>query len=84
MAEKHDLISKVTALIVEQCEEQIPPLPLNLHTSFEEFGFDWLAHTELIMRLEEEFSLIISDEDSASLINLQAIIVYVNQKKMAA
>ncbi len=84
MAEKHDLISKVTTLIVEQCEEQVPALPLDVHTSFEELGFDWLAHTELVMRLEEEFSLIISDEEAEGLINLQAVVAYVDQKKSAA
>ncbi len=84
MAEKHDLISKVTTLIVEQCDEQVPTLPLGLQTSFEELGFDWLAHTELVMRLEEEFSLIISDEEAENLVNLQAIVKYLDQKKSAA
>ena len=84
MAEKHDLVSKVTALIVEQCEEEAPVLPLNLQASFEELGLDWLAHTELIMRLEEEFSLLINDEDAEGLVNLQAVIAYVDQKKSAA
>ncbi len=81
MAEKYDLVSKVTTLIVEQCEEQIPALPLDAHTSFEELGFDWLAHTELVMRLEEEFSLIISDEEAKGLINLQAVVAYCESNK---
>lgn len=81
MAEKHDLISKVTTLIVEQCEEQVPTLPLGPHVSFEELGFDWLAHTELVMRLEEEFSLMISDEDSEGLVSLQSIITYLSKAR---
>jgi acyl carrier protein len=84
MAEKHDVLSKVTALIVEQCEEQVPSLPLDGHTPFEELGIDWLAHAELIMRLEEEFSLIISDEEAEGLVNLQAVVQYLEQKKSAA
>jgi acyl carrier protein len=79
MVEKHDLISKITNLIVEQCEEQVPVLPLDVHVSFEELGFDWLAHTELVMRLEEEFSLIISDEDAEGLVSLQAVIAYLSK-----
>ncbi len=81
MAEKHDLVSKVTTLIVEQCEEQVPALPLDLHTSFEELGFDWLAHTELVMRIEEEFSLLISDEDAEGLVNLQAVVAYLSKTR---
>ena len=84
MAEKHDLVSKVTTLIVEQCEEQVPALPLDLHIPFEELGFDWLAHTELVMRIEEEFSLIISDEDAEGLVNLHSLVRYLDQKKSAA
>jgi len=79
MVEKHDLVSKITNLIVEQCEEQVPALPLDGHMLFEELGFDWLAHTELVMRLEEEFSLIISDEDAEELVNLQSVIAYLSK-----
>ncbi len=81
MAEKHDLVSKITALVVEQCEEEAPALPLNLQTSFEELGFDWLAHTELVMRLEEEFSLLISDEDADGLVNLQSVVMYLSKAR---
>lgn len=84
MAEKHDVISKVTALIVEQCEEQVPTLPLDNRVTFEELGFDWLAHAELIMRLEEEFSLIISEEEAEGLVSFQAVVQYLDQKKSAA
>jgi acyl carrier protein len=80
MAEKHDLVSKITTLIVEQCEEQAPHLPLDPRTPFEELGFDWLAHTELVMRIEEEFSLIISDEEAEGLVNLQAVVAYLSKR----
>ena len=81
MAEKHDLVSKITTLIVEQCDEQVPALPLDPHVPFEELGFDWLAHTELVMRIEEEFSLIIGDEEAEGLVNLQAVIAYLSKTR---
>jgi|GEM_PF-2885171 len=81
MAEKHDLVSRLTALIVEQCEEQPPALPLDLHKDFEEFGFDWLSHTELVMRIEEEFGICINDEDAQTLVNPQAVVSYLSKRQ---
>ncbi len=80
MAEKHDLVSKITALVKEQGEELQLTDPVDLQSSFQELGFDWLAHTEFIMRVEEEFSLIISDEDAEALINVQSVIRYIETK----
>ncbi len=75
MAEKFDIASKITALVLEQCEEQPETLVLST-TQFADLGFDWLARMQLVMSIEEEFSLIISDEDAAQLVSIQAVVTY--------
>lgn len=80
MAEKYDITSKILALIQEQCEEQVPAVSLENQTTFEELGFDWLAHAELVMRLEEEFSLVIGDEEAEAFLSVQSVIVYISKR----
>ena len=78
MAEKFDITAKVTALVLEQCEDlQVPQSSVLPHTQFEDLGFDWLSSMQLIMSLEEEFSVIISDEDAQQLVSIQAVVAYV-------
>ena len=78
MADKFDINAKVTALVLEQCQDlQITPSTLLPHTQFEDLGFDWLSCMQLIMSLEEEFSIIISDEDAQQLVSIQTVVAYV-------
>ncbi len=75
MAEKYDMTAKITALVLEQFEEK-PSVPLDPATQFSDFGFDWLAHIQLIMSVEEEFGVIISDEEAEGLVSIHALVMY--------
>ncbi len=79
MVEKHDLVSRVTALIGQVNEEQQMTIPADFQKTFEDLGFDWLSHAELVMRLEEEFSIIISDEDAQALVTPQMVVAYLSK-----
>lgn len=84
MVEKHDLVSRVTALIAEQCEEQQSAVvALDFQKTFDDLGFDWLSHAELVMRLEEEFSIIITDGDAQALVSPQAVVAYLSKAARA-
>ncbi len=76
MAEKFDITAKVTALVLEQFEEQPSQKVLAPTTHFADLGLDWLGCTQLIMSLEEEFSIIISDQEATELVSIQAIVAY--------
>ena len=79
MVEKHDLVSRVTVLISKVNEEQEIAFPVDFHKSFDDLGFDWLSHAELVMLLEEEFSIIISDEDAQGLVTPQMVVTYLSK-----
>lgn len=79
MVEKHDLVSRVATLIDQVNEEQQLTFPADLQKTFEDLGFDWLSHAELVMRLEEEFSIIISDEDAQGLVTPQMVVAYLSR-----
>lgn len=82
MTQKFDIATKVTTLVKDQLEDY-PSDHIDPLMSFEELGFDWLATTGLIMDLEQEFSIIISDEDAEQFINIQSIVLYVQKIKSA-
>lgn len=47
--------------------------------SFEQLGADSLDMVEIVMRLEEEFSIEINDEDAQQLSSLDHVVDYINQ-----
>ena len=79
MAEKYDMTAKILALVLEQCEQQPLALP-DPTTQFTDLGFDWLAHIQLIMSIEEEFGIIISDEEAEGLVSIQAVVSYLQNQ----
>lgn len=77
-----DINNKVTEIVVEALgveADQVTPTA-NL---VDDLGADSLARVELVMQIEEEFDIEISDSDSEKILTVQAIIDYVNQKKAA-
>ena len=56
-----DILAKVKEIIAEQLE--ISQDNINMETTFEEIDADSLDLVELVMALEEEFDIEISDEE---------------------
>ncbi len=69
---------KVIDIIVEQLK--VSPEEVTLEASFiEDLGADSLDLVELIMAMEEEFSLEISDEDAEKIQTVQDAVNYITE-----
>ncbi len=69
---------KVKSIIAEQLEVDIAGL--TLETTFEEIDADSLDIVELVMALEEEFELEISDEEIENIRSVGDVIKYIESK----
>ena len=80
MSLSHEEIkTKLFAIIAEQLN--IDQHSINSHSSLDSLGADSLDRVEIIMKIEEEFGLEISDEDSEKLTSLDQAIDYINKMK---
>lgn len=73
-----EVFEKIKNIVVDQLsvdEEEV-----TMETSFEDLNADSLDVVELIMALEEEFGLEISDEDAEKLTTVGAAVNYVKEK----
>lgn len=69
---------RVTEIIVEQLG--VSAEEVTLEASFiDDLGADSLDLVELIMAMEEEFGLEISDEDAEKIQTVQDVVNYINQ-----
>lgn len=69
-------ITKIVAKQMETDESKIQPAQ-----SFQEQGVDELDHIEIIMRLEEQFGIEITDEQAAHITTIAQAAEYINQRK---
>lgn len=73
-----DLVERIKKIICEQldvAEEDVVP-----SASFvDDLGADSLDQVELIMAMEEEFNVSITDEDAEKIVTVQNAIDYVNK-----
>lgn len=73
------MLDKVKELIAEELNVDINNL--NLKTKLrEDLGVDSLDVVELVMRLEEEFNINVSDEDANDLETVGAIVKYIEDR----
>ena len=76
--DKEEVYKKVKAVVVEQLgvsEDEI-----NEEASFtEDLGADSLDTVELVMALEEEFDIEISDDEAENISTVQSAIDYINK-----
>jgi acyl carrier protein len=70
--------SKVKQIIVDQLEVGIEKL--NLDTTFEDIDADSLDIVELVMALEEEFDLEISDQEIENIKTVGDVVRYIESK----
>ena len=80
MAQEQEILAKVKEMVASQlgkAEDEITP-----ESSFiEDLGADSLDLVELIMSMEDEFGLEISDEDAESIITVQDAINFIAERK---
>ena len=76
---REEIKSKLLQIISQQLK--IDKNSINPQGTLESLGADSLDRVEIIMRIEEEFGLEISDEDSSKLSSLDAAINYIYDKK---
>jgi acyl carrier protein len=80
MSVDKELLEKVKKMVAAQLgksEEEISP-----ESSFiEDLGADSLDLVELIMSMEDEFGLEISDEDAESIVTVQDAINFITERK---
>jgi acyl carrier protein len=73
---KDEILKKVKEITSEQLG--VDEAQITLHAKFvDDLGADSLDTVELVMALEEEFDLEISDEDAEKLVNVQKAVDYI-------
>ena len=70
---------KVTEIIIDKLGVEKSQITPDAHF-INDLGADSLDQVELIMQLEEEFDLEISDEEAESLINVSKVISFLESK----
>jgi len=75
-----DITAKVKELIIEKLGVEESSIQLNARF-IEDLGADSLDTVELIMKFEDEFGLVIEDEDAKELRTVQDAINYITSKK---
>ncbi len=71
----YDKIKKMIAQQFGVDEDSITP-----ETTFEEFSADSLDVVEMIMAIEEEFDIQISDEDVENITDVASVVDYISKK----
>lgn len=80
MAQDQEILSKVKAMVASQLGKSEDEI--TLEASFiEDLGADSLDLVELIMSMEDEFDLEISDEDAETIITVQDAINFITERK---
>jgi acyl carrier protein len=77
-----DINNKVIEIVAEALSVEVDQITPSSNL-VDDLGADSLARVELVMQIEEEFDIEISDSDSEKILTVQAIIDYINKKKAA-
>lgn len=80
MAQEQEILGKVREMVASQLGKSEDEI--TLESSFiEDLGADSLDLVELIMSMEDEFGLEISDEDAETIITVQDAINFISERK---
>lgn len=75
-----DALERVTKIIVDRLG--VDEADVTLEASFkEDLGADSLDVVELVMELEDEFDMEISDEDAEKIATVGDAVIYINSKQ---
>lgn len=74
--ERQDTYNKVATIIAQQLK--IKPEDIHEDSTIESLGADSLDRVEIIMTLEEQFSIEINDEDAEKLSTIRQAVDYVH------
>ncbi len=75
----NDTFDRVKKLIVEHLDVDEPKIILEASFS-DDLGADSLDTVELVMALEEQFEIEISDEEAQKMLTVKNVVDHVNQK----
>jgi acyl carrier protein len=78
--DRHDTYNKVITIIAEKLA--IDPASITPRATLQELGADSLDMVEIIMKIEELFSIEINDEEIEKCQNLQDVVDYVSTLRM--
>jgi len=74
--EMNEAASKITSIIAEKLH--VDAATVNPQSTLQDLGADSLDMVDIIMKIEEEFGIVINDEDAEGLHNVQDVINYVH------
>ncbi|MFN7250875.1 MAG: acyl carrier protein [Anaerobacillus sp.] len=75
-----DVLSRITKIIVDRLG--VEEAEVKLEATFkEDLGADSLDVVELVMELEDEFDLEISDEDAEKISTVKDVVDYINSQQ---
>lgn len=74
-----DTFAKVATLVADKLG--IDKKTIMASSTLQELGADSLDLVEIIMKMEEQFGIEISDEDAEKMNNLSDVVTYVQQKR---
>lgn len=81
MTENTDMITKITQLVLEQCDEH-KVTTVDPSMQFADLGFDWLASIQLVMAVEEQFGIVIDDQEAQEFVSIQAVVAYLHARNI--
>lgn len=74
-----DILEKVIELVADKLN--VDAKEITAETTFEDLGADSLDIVELVMALEEEFDLEISDDDADKISSIGDAVAYIKENK---
>lgn len=76
---REETVSKVVKIIEEKLN--IPVGTVTMNATFEDLGADSLDIVELIMSFEEDFGVVIKDEDADKIQTVEEVVTHIHEMR---